>query len=140
MLRRLPPLHAPDPPPAVEVLAPKSVLLRHCQGDFLPREAPLPCFTDLRDDLRQQWTTGLADLASILCHDGQHHQAKRYRGATAIAPCHQRVHRDRTICLQQQAELAEGPCVYQRSREVLGDRLGVQPSSVAEALCRTLRE
>ncbi|MCM8612772.1 BTAD domain-containing putative transcriptional regulator [Accumulibacter sp.] len=131
-------LDAPEPAPA-ELLASARELLRHYQGDFLAREAPLPCFTRLRDDLRQQMVTALADLAAALCRTGLHDEAaKLYARATAIDPCRERLYRDWMSCLQQQDELAEGLRVYQRCREVLADRLGSRPSATTEALRRAL--
>ncbi|QKS29449.1 MAG: hypothetical protein HT579_11350 [Candidatus Accumulibacter similis] len=134
-------LDAPDPPPAVELLAPARELLRHYQGDFLAREAPLPCITRLRDDLRQHVVTTLADLASVLCRGSLHDEAARlFERATAIDPCRERLYRDWMICLQQQGEFAEGLRVYRRCRELLADRLDSRPSEATEALHRALRE
>lgn len=132
-------LDAPDPPPAVELLAPARELLHHYQGDFLAREAPLPCITRLRDDLRQHVVTTLADLASVLCRGSLHDEAARlYERATAIDPCRERLYRDWMICLQQQGEFAEGLRIYQRCREVLADRLDSRPSEATEAVRRAL--
>ncbi|MBN8453108.1 BTAD domain-containing putative transcriptional regulator [Accumulibacter sp.] len=133
-------LDAPEPPPAAELLAPARELLRHYHGDFLAREAPLPCFTRLRDDLRQQVVTALADLAGVLCRGSLHDEAaKLYERATAIDPCRERLYREWMTCLQQQGEVAEGLRVYHRCREVLADRLGSRPSEATEALHRALR-
>ena len=131
----------PDPPPAVELLAPARELLRHYQGDFLAREAPLPCITRLRDDLRQHVVSTLADLAAVLCRARLHDEAaKLYERATAIDPCRERLYRDWMICLRQQGEFAEGLRVYRRCRELLADRLDSRPSEATEALHRALRE
>ena len=133
-------LDAPEPPPAAELLAPARELLRHYHGDFLAREAPLPCFTRLRDDLRQQVVSALADLAGVLCRGSLHDEAaKLYERATAIDPCRERLYREWMTCLQQQGEVAEGLRVYHRCREVLADRLGSRPSEATEALHRALR-
>jgi DNA-binding SARP family transcriptional activator len=133
-------LDAPEPPPAVELLAPARELLRHYHGDFLAREAPLPCITRLRDDLRQHVVTALADLAGVLCRGSLHDEAaKLYERATAIDPCRERLYRDWMTCLQQQGEVAEGLRVYRRCRELLADRLGSRPSEATEALHRALR-
>jgi len=134
-------LDAPAPPPAAELLAPARELLRHYQGDFLAREAPLPCFTRRRDELRQQVVTALADLAGALCRGSLHDEAARlFERATAIDPCRERLYRDWMICLQQQGEIAEGLRVYQRCREILADRLGSRPSAATEAVRRALGE
>jgi len=127
-------LDAPDPPPARELLAPARELLRHYHGDFLAREAALPCITRLRDDLRQQVVSALADVAGVLCRRSLHDEAaKLYERATAIDPCRERLYREWIICLQQQGEFAEGLRVYQRCREVLADRLGSDRSGSAHA-------
>lgn len=134
-------LDAPAPPPAAELLVPARELLRHYQGDFLAREAPLPCITRRRDELRQQVVTTLADLAAALCRAGPHDEAARlFERATAIDPCRERLYRDWMICLQQQGEIAEGLRVYQRCREILADRLGSRPSAATEAVRRALQE
>ena len=127
-------LDAPDPPPARELLAPARELLRHYHGDFLAREAALPCITRLRDDLRQQVVSALADVAGVLCRRSLHDEAaKLYERATAIDPCRERLYREWMTCLQQQGEVAEGLRVYQRCREVLADRLGSDRSGSAHA-------
>ncbi|HRD90985.1 MAG TPA: bacterial transcriptional activator domain-containing protein, partial [Accumulibacter sp.] len=134
-------LDARDPPPAAELLALARELLRHYQGDFLSRESELPCVIRLRDDLRQQIVTALADVAGVVCRGSLHVEAASlYERAAAIDPSRERLYRDWMACLQQQGEVAEGLRVYRRCREVLADRLGSRPSEATEALQRALRE
>ncbi len=62
-------------------------LLCHYPGDFLAREATLPCVARRRDDLRQQVVEALADLADILCRAGRYDEAaKLFERATTIEP------------------------------------------------------
>ena len=44
----------------------------------------------------------------------------------------------KSLCLQQQGKVAEGLRAYQRWRKVLADRLGICPSTAAEAVRRAL--
>jgi ATP/maltotriose-dependent transcriptional regulator MalT/DNA-binding SARP family transcriptional activator len=134
-------LDAPAPPPDEALLASARELLRHYPGDFLAREEALPCVVRLRDELRQQVVSALADLAGILCRSHLHDAAARlYERAVAIDPCRERLYRDWMICLQQQGESAEGLRVFQRCREMLADRLGSRPSEATEAVARALAE
>ncbi|MCM8614290.1 BTAD domain-containing putative transcriptional regulator [Accumulibacter sp.] len=134
-------LDAPTPPPAEALLASARELLRHYPGDFLAREEALPCVVRLRDELRQQVVSGLADLAGILCRSHLHDAAATLlERAVTIDPCRERLYRDWMICLQQQGESAEGLRVFQRCREMLADRLGSRPSEATEAVARALAE